>query len=476
MLALSKILRSQLWLLPRSSFTLLFFVIFFAASSLFSILPSYEWHDQQRILQLLLLVVALLFVVIDPIVLERRASLIILSIFIFGVCSSALAVLPLWAFKELFRFFGLFCLAILVAKHSAHPGFREFLIYLLALVGFLLAFQFSVSYLAVYLSGLRKLDVDLVVSGFSNPRAFGQFQVILMPILASLVATPPLRKSSWLRGLIFITLVIHWCICISLGGRGLWVALLMSSVGLAFIHRVFFYILWVQLAGGVLGGALFAVLFKLVPSFLSIEAVVRDGLRSGLSARDEIWGLAYAMVYQNPWFGVGPMHFAVQQNAVAAHPHQMFLQWAAEWGLPAALMLVVLCLIGVFGIWGFFRRNSVKFSDAGLAAAIIGALILAQVDGVFVMPYTETWCALALGLLINRFNGVEVLSGVVHRASFRIFAIVAVVALLTVLIRDAPHVPESRVIYAETKNDYFKPRFWSQGWVLGEVTWGKVEP
>jgi len=87
-----------------------------------------------------------------------------------------------------------------------------------------------------------------------------------------------------------------------------------------------------QAGAAIFGFLLFYVMFHLVPDWLDLAPTLRDSLRTTLSGREKIWLWAWEMAIANPWLGVGPLHYSAVVNPIAAHPHQVVLQWLAEWG------------------------------------------------------------------------------------------------------------------------------------------------
>ena len=141
---------------------------------------GYGWHDQQRIYQLLLLCAcAPLAFLLPQRALPRPALLLLSSLLLLGLCSSALSALPQWALKEWSRYIGLLLLSLVVGGLAERPIWQSFILWVMAAVGFLHAFQFLVYYLMAFVTGIRMLDADILFNGFSNPRFFGQFQVML---------------------------------------------------------------------------------------------------------------------------------------------------------------------------------------------------------------------------------------------------------------------------------------------------------
>lgn len=430
---------------------------------------GYQWHDQQRIYQLLLLCAcAPLSALLPQAALPRPALVLLVGLFVLGLCSSSLAALPEWALKEWGRYGGLLLLALLVGGLRTHTAWQHSILWAMTAVGFIHAFQFLVSYLAAFVSGMRMLDADILFSGFSNPRFFGQFQVMLMPVMVLLVERCRQQRHIALSTLLGLALVTQWCIAFTLGGRGLWLGLLASHIALLLINRQLWRILALQAGAALLGFLLFLLLFKLIPLWLGLDPILRDSLRTSLSGRERIWQWAWEMALTNPWLGAGPMHYSATYNPIAAHPHQVVLQWLAEWGFAATLIALAL------GAWGLLhgarhlRQASANELDAGLWVAIVGALVLAQVDGVFVMPYTETWLALLTGLAMARWSSVAP-AKTSQRIAVGILAIPVVLVLGQVLIKEAPALPQSQETYMKEHHTGWTPRFWSQGWIPMDI-------
>jgi len=180
----------------------------------------------------------------------------------------------------------------------------------MAAVGFIHSFQFLVYYVTAFVTGIRMLDAELLFSGFSNPRFFGQFQVMLMPVMALLVENSRQQRRIALAALLGLALLTQWCIAFTLGGRGLWLGLLASHLALLLINRKLWRILALQSAAALFGFLLFVLLFKLIPLWLGLDPALRDNLRTSLSGREHIWQWSWEMALANPWLGAGPMHYS----------------------------------------------------------------------------------------------------------------------------------------------------------------------
>lgn len=447
----------------RSVWLMLVALSCFALTSLVLPFSEYDWHDQQRIAQLLLLVFVCCFVLFSGSCLGGAFINPLLAIFLLGGASVLSADILLWAAREWALQVGLVILSLFYARLLVCESKQWVVIYIAVVVGGILGFQFFVGYAAAFLSGIRWLDPYSLFSGFSNPRFFGQFQAVLMPLLAGLALHLWGRRSEF-SVLVVLVLVGQWCIAYALGGRGFFLGMLVAHFSLFLMGFKFVRFVGLQLCSALAGLLLYGVLFFFVPFYLDVVPVLPDVLRSGLSARELLWGKAWQLASDNPWLGVGPMHFSEYVNSVAAHPHQMLLQWASEWGLPVAAMVLGLMVWGVFFAVRLLRYRPASEMDAALWGALIGVLVLAQVDGVFVMPYTQIWMAMMVALALARWSSCQIITG--GQSCLIMFAVLLVVIILGhVLIVDALDSPELSRRFFDLYGYASRPRFWSQGWI-----------
>lgn len=439
-------------------------LVLFSLSNIFSWHWGFNWHDQQRVCQLILLCVSSFLIISQSKPsLPPLAFLLLTVILLIGLLSVMLAKWPLWALKEWARYAGLSLLSLFIGSRNKNTKYSVLVLGLIAIVGIVQAFQFLVYYSAAFISGLKILKSDLLFSGFANPRFFGQFQILLMPVLSGLILTfRPTKPAVSL--LLASVLACQWSIGLALGGRGLWAGLAVSHAALVIIAPRYWRHVVVQSAAGLMGALLFILLLHVIPTLLELTPSLRENLRAGMSGREKLWLLAWEMVRAHPWLGVGPLHFSAVFNPIAAHPHQVALQWAAEWGVPVTLMALAL------GVWGMvssiFKIRQREQDDIGAAIwlAIAGALVLAQVDGVFVMPYVETWLAALIGLALARWRTSS--DGLpVERALYLLLAVSVLAVLGQTLITEAPVLAQRSEEYLDTHNLSWMPRFWAQGWI-----------
>ncbi|HGT4080430.1 O-antigen ligase family protein [Pseudomonas aeruginosa] len=417
---------------------------------------SDNWHDQQRILQLVVLSGSSLLLLFSfPLPFARRMVQVTLLVILgLGSVSAFLSANPSWAFKEWSVFAGLMLFSFNI---SASPEWvRRIALWGLVVLGGFFCYQFLLSYLAAFVSGLRELNPRVLLSGFSNVRTMGQFQAMLLPLMAALGLY--LRETGRFRlsRLVMLLLAIQWCISFALAGRGLWLGFAVAHLALCWIGPVGRRFLIVQLSAVFVGLALYFLLMVALPTWLGIDMTLMSGMRSGLSLRDVLWRDAWGMFVAHPLLGVGPMHFS-------AVPNQMLLQWFAEWGGVAGLLVVGLMTLGLLRGARYLREQGDPM-DAGLWLALVSVLVLAQVDGVFVMPFTQTVLALLVGIAMARWSK-PVAPSPAQRWLCRGLAVVVIVVLGRVLLLEVPGLTAAEERYLEIHGGGEAPRFWIQGWI-----------
>lgn len=436
------------------------------------------WHDWQRIVQMLSSITAIAFLFVigryaqAPVLLDRRASRLCAVVLVLGGLSAWCSQQPQWAFTEMALMVSVACIALTLAAIRSLGGERvdRLLFFLIVLLCAIKIAQFMGATMSAFWGGVETFDTDLLLSGFSNKRFYGQFQTFTLPLL---VLPLLLAGGSGSRRYgIFLLLCSWWLVAISGGTRGTWLGmgtaagllLLLGSSG----RR---WVCW-QLVAALVGGLVFWLLFSVLSDFLGFTTVnfAGDRLNSSLSLREIIWQLAWDMIRERPWLGFGPMHFADIANPIAAHPHQAVLQWASEWGVPSALCVAWLVLRGLFATIRLIREKADSQEPADLLrlclfASLVGALTQSMVDGVIVMPYSQLWLALVVGWLLglHRWRTEPAAVGSALRWSGRFVSMAAVALLVWVVIRDVPNLPTRDEAFARDFGGHFQPRFWAQG-------------
>jgi putative inorganic carbon (hco3(-)) transporter len=314
------------------------------------------------------------------------------------------------------------------------------------------------------------LDTSLLLDGFSNIRTYGQFQTFTLPLLTLPLLLKPATRPA--RTWVFALLVCWWVIAICGGSRGTWLGMGIAGIAMSLCGPSGRRWLGWQLGAFLAGCTLYWCFFSVLPTYLGIKTLhfAGDRLTTNLSAREVIWLQAWDMIKARPWLGFGPMHFADIPNLVAAHPHQAILQWASEWGVPSALMVMGLTGWGLYSTLILIRSKGsspepVDLLRVCLFASLVGALVQSMVDGVIVMPYSQLWLCVVVGwmLAIHEWTKTPAPMSPAMARAWQSLMLCAVLVLMYVVIRDFPHLEEREQRYGEDFGGHFQPRFWMQG-------------
>lgn len=371
-------------------------------------------------------------------------------------------------------------LIIAVQRHKLQDCLDQWLV----MFFFATAAAYTLSSFVVYLAMLEIgpfFNVRELYVSFSNVRFFGHIQTMMLPFL--------LLPAMWwgvTRTRCFMLSVIPvawWMLVVASGTRGTWVALTAGVVAVAIFGGASGrqWIKWQ--VGGLVAGLLFYVIFIwAVPQLLEQPAwfIHRSDDIVSLSHRELLWTNSIQFVLQHPWFGIGPMHYAYYISAVAAHPHSALLQWLAEWGIPAAVMLTsTFAYSGL--IFACYVRQLSKIESSNrmllkiaLLAALTGAAAQAMVDGVLVMPVSQTLlvllCGWAIGMYSGKYGsklsrrnrqGPVVIGVTLVASSLIVWGVMPEIYRLAeleqaYLVAHPPHDPSLPRLF---------PRFWAQGWI-----------
>lgn len=439
------------------------------------ICAPFSGHDLQRVVQIAIGVCAVLYGLsvprLEPLV-DRFTGWGLALVLVMGMVSSVLAHQPLWAFTEVALFFS--CAAIAVAfallrRHGGEPMDRV-LILVVVLLCLIKTIQYLYAGALAFTSGARTLDPDLLLSGFSNKRFYGQFQTFTLPLLVLPLLIPNISRA--LRGAAFALLCVWWLIAISGGTRGTWLGMGAAGLLLALLGPWGRRWMGWQLAAVAGGLLLYWLVFTALADHLGIvlSSGAGDRLTTSLSGRGPIWWQAWHMLVERPWLGFGPMHFADIANEIAAHPHQSVLQWASEWGVPSALCVAVLAWRSGWATLGVLRERALSAERVDLLrlclfAALVGALVQSMVDGVIVMPISQVWLALTIGWLmaLHVWGASATVALPLVGWAWKVLSVLAVGLLIAIALRDVPHIAQAQQQYLSDHGNHLQPRFWAQG-------------
>lgn len=313
------------------------------------------------------------------------------------VGASALqATYPLIAVRELLLFAGLLCCSQLVARLMVQQD--QFILLFRALVlGALLYAGAVLTLMAMSLLAGGPFDPWVALIGFDNPRFLNHAQTVALPLITVVAASDTDRR--WRRAAL-LTLMLSGMLLFVTYGRATMLALMVGLVTArwAFGRQANAYALRALLPT-LLGMALMWLIYLQWMQEAGYNIQVDELVRP--HHRGHLVGQAVTLWKSSPWLGVGPMHFSHWEDGDAAHPHNVYAQTLAEYGLPATLLLV-----GGAAVWAVKQLRALRRgapATAAFAIGLWGALVGMAVDGGFsgnfVMPVSQLWIAMAVGLV-----------------------------------------------------------------------------
>jgi O-antigen ligase len=380
------------------------------------------------------------------------------------------------AARELTVFAGLVAMAAVVS------GMREVVLAPSALSSIASAAYAMVILLLVavtYLSGQPLNRAELFV-GYDSYRFFNHVQSAALPlsVLAMTIAAPRGR----LHAVACFASVVGFALLFAIMGRGTLVGIAAGAVG---IGAMFGRAAWATLRSlgiaAVVGLLAYAGIFWLLPLVAGAPPGMTDGYydaRLGsVEMRFYLWRIALSYIQQAPWLGIGPMHYAHHPTGDAAHPHNIYLQVAAEWGVPMLVLLVAVYGLMVCKLAAAVRRcpdDRQRNCGVGLTLASIAIGVDGLFSGNFVMPVSQVWIAFAFGWALAWMRGQNP-SAIPARSQHGLVLQLKRAGIAGLLLSQAwlsisiwPEVRNLDVVVKKAMeavpSPTMNPRFWSHGW------------
>jgi O-antigen ligase len=437
-------------------------------------------HDVARIAQLALgLLCAAVLLVRRAEEGSRKVGLVSLTVglvSLLALASTLRAPDLVMATRELGIFAGLVAIMLVVAR------VRDSI-----LVPSVAASAASAAYLAVvlliigmtYLSGQSLTRVELFV-GYDSYRFFNHVQTAALPLAVIAVTVAPQR--TWLRLAAWFAAIGGFALLFSIAGRGTMVGIVVGAVAVAALFRRASY---ATLKNLVIAAALGLVVFVSLFYFLPLLAGATPGLSEGhydarlgsVEARFFLWRIALSYIEQAPWLGIGPMHYAHSPTGDAAHPHNIYLQIAAEWGIPMLLLVAAIGALTLRKLAVAVRQCSetrARDCGVGLFLACVAIAVDGLFSGNFVMPVSQVWIAFTFGWALAWLAGQSwseraAPSPDAGKISLKRIATLGLLASQIWLVWNVW--PEVRHLDEHVKQTLdqvptatMNPRFWSHGW------------
>jgi putative inorganic carbon (HCO3(-)) transporter len=300
---------------------------------------------------------------------------------------------------------------------------------------------------------------------------------MLLPFLVLPVMV--LQRPGWQRLLLWCVPVIWWVLAIGSSTRGTWVSLFIAAV----------VVLWFTGAAGkawlrsqiialIIALFCYALFIFAIPALFDVQTLLlhRGEDFESLSNRGALWRLAIGYMVDHPFLGIGPMHFAYWTREIAASPHNAVLLWLAEWGVPAAALMVFLWAWGGLAYAAFVKRQATAgLTDftalfrTALPAALTGASAQSMVDGVFIALVSQTLFVLLAGWVLGSVQGVGVARNFTltfaSRAGFLFVLLASVFGVAQGVSNDIGRLAERQKAFLAIhgQEQPLFPRFWAHG-------------
>ncbi len=313
--------------------------------------------------------------------------------------------------------------------------------------------------------------------GFANVRFFADVAAGVMPL--AILYTVARRRPFVVAALLCVLPLAFWWWL-------LWVSESRAALLGLFAGCVVALVLFGRTARWSIGMLSFSAVIGLVGWWFfnplggagAEQALTRDITSS--SGRLALWSDALRYSLEHFPLGRGPMGFAGDGILRSASAHSFFLNTAAEWGLPLALMLLVLLFYGCWMIACRARTMSEKDKPvySCLVISFVAVVVNAQFSGSHITPLSSLVLVLAIGLVFGyQPEGalpLQVTSGAVPLASSRPPPLRATLVWAGLMLVYAYllyaglelywlSVKSSLTCLQELGRATYYPRFWAQG-------------
>lgn len=347
--------------------------------------------DAQRIVLLSLVPISLSALILKR---YRSGAWVVLCVFVLGLLGTSL--LGYNAYLKQLSYVFLMALLLCVYVQLVVPYLTVFWVFWALSIGaFFLVVMCGVAFNAMEISFLWK--ECFVFSG--HPRFWNHVQVATVPVLAACAIRARLGYSL----LVFLGLSLTFYVALVSQGRGVWLAILLAlGMFLLLFGRESRRPMFVLISGLLTASFLYGL-----DVFGGESTVLDRGFSS--SGRIGIWSFSLERILERPWFGWGAYAFAdsaVVPTRFPAHPHQIVLQLAFEYGVPLALFVVSAVVFLFHRVYLLMRRTK-DYEGRVYLCALFGLAVNAQYSGVLTMPLGQFVVVVLAGLLLGRVSELD---------------------------------------------------------------------
>lgn len=321
----------------------------------------------------------------------------------------------------------------------------------------------------------------IAMPGFNNIRHFGCYAMIAVILAAFPIFANQGRK--WTRFIYFIIMAFCWGALIWSGSRGAILAIIFSMIILLFFipapvkKRLLFY----QVPAFSAGAFLSSFYRVNLPCFgmEHFSASLKESTISGFSSgRTDIWMETIPAVLNSPFLGVGPDGFLFiprTYDLSIAHPHNLFLQAALDWGLPGLIFTSLLIFAVLQNFCAQLRqRDGISGEKIVSIWGFTALCLLAMIDGPFYFAHSLALSSCLLAIALHHSPAMQ--QPAVRVAPFQSLIAFMRTPLLAVLVahlwivssqlKEPPPEPDSlmvKLVHALPTDISFSTR-WAEKW------------
>ncbi|NKF23917.1 O-antigen ligase family protein [Solimonas marina] len=388
-------------------FLLLSILAAYSASGLESKAFLQTWYDEARFFEILgfLAILSCLFVKPPSLQSPSRMNGLLAAFVLLGIASSLRSNLPLYGLIEV----TILCSAIIVGTWlgraaSNAPSLKIQIIAIIATGGVILGIRLATNFFSAYLTGDGR-GLSSAWLPFIGPRFFAKAATWTIPLLwVAPWLTEKYRGAA--SAICTIASVATWAFVIGTGSRG---ALVGLAIGMAAIFILFGHVGRRYAIHQLLVAASAFALWQVFAIHFDISTADRI-VTAGLSGRESLYTTAWADIHSSPLLGIGPMQYAMlgrHPGVPGAGPHDFPLQFAAEWGIPAFLILCLLIVRWLVSFAVKIRSEVLQGLqqdariDLAIFAGAVAALVHGLVANVFNDPVSQLLAVTLVGLSLT---------------------------------------------------------------------------
>jgi len=187
------------------------------------------------------------------------------------------------------------------------------------------------------------------------------------------------------------------------------------------------------------------------------------------SGRIAMWKGSWSDTLENPLLGIGPMNYACKGPVYrAAHPHSFPMQFLSEWGIPAFLLLLAICLFVTLSLFRQMKdqepvSNSTGFLQIALLTGLLAAAIHACLSGVLVMPASQVAGTLLCGWLLGSIDSAPKTVATRKYSALGYLAFPLVLSIIFMLFAISEIRLHEQRLSETASMDKLIPRLWQNG-------------